>query len=336
MHISVIINSKAGSVDADLVEGKVREALFRCDLSVCRPRTLLEMCDFLHQEQARNTDYFIICGGDGTINAVLQCLMKCEGSNLKKLAPIALVRSGTANDLAHEMGVSMRIDQAVRNILEGRIKNIDVIEVTGDGENAYMITNGGLGLPAMSAGLANDLRLSLQRLSSERRPEISKISNFLAKHSSAAVKKLGPQIYGMMVLEAIRRWDPTNWLLEVEVPGKTVIETTAPIILVNNQPSIGASFLPAPYTSNTDGTVNLLLVDTNTAGEHVRAALNIRNGTIAGLPQAKSFELKEFRLRSQNPKRALTFFGDGEILHTDVKEIAIKCLHQSLPVVVAL
>lgn len=333
MRVSVLINSKAGSVNADLVEAKVREALFRCDLRFCRPQTLPEMCDFLHGERAHNTDYFIICGGDGTINAALQCLMSCNGADLQNIPPIALVRSGTANDLAHEMGVSIRIDQAVRNILEGTVKKIDVIEVTGDGKKAFMITNGGLGLPAMSAEMANDLRASLQKVSTC--PKTAKGFQLLARHGYQMVKKMGPNIYVMMVMEAIRRWDAKDWNLELEIPGKTVVETSAPIVLVNNQPSIGAHFLPAPFTSNSDGTVNLLLSETKTAQEHMRAALHIRKGKVNRLPHFKSFELKEFRLKSQNPKRSLTFFGDGEILHKDVQEIAVKCLHRGLPVVVA-
>ncbi len=38
VRVSVLINSKAGSVNAELIEAKVREALFRCDLRFSRPR----------------------------------------------------------------------------------------------------------------------------------------------------------------------------------------------------------------------------------------------------------------------------------------------------------
>ncbi len=319
-------------MNPDLIEAKVREALFRCDLTFARPDTIAELCDFLH-EQKDKTDYFIICGGDGTVNAALQCLMKCDSSELRKIPPIALVRSGTANDLAHEMGVSGRIDQAVRNILEGQVKYIDVVEVTSERNQAYMITNGGLGIPALTAELSNDLRGHLRRVASC--PKTSRLFQTLAGRGHWAIKKMGSQVYSLMVMEAIRQWNSENWLLELGIPGKTVIETTAPIILVNNQPSIGGKFLPAPFTSNTDGTVNLLLSEAESSVEQTRAALHIRQGTIGQLAQSKSFELKEFHLKSQNPKRPLTFFGDGEILHKDVREITVKCLHRGLPVVVA-
>ncbi|WII72855.1 diacylglycerol kinase family protein [Bdellovibrio sp. 22V] len=330
MRVSVLINSKAGSVNAELIEAKVRESLFRCDLRFCRPQTLTEMCDFLHGERAAKTDYIIICGGDGTINVALQCLMKCQDSS--HIPPIAIIRSGTANDLAHEIGVSKRIDQAIRNIFEGTAKYIDVIEVEAEGAKAYMLTNGGLGLPAKAAELANKFRSHLQNLANC--PKSAKAYKYLAQKSYYAVKRMGPSVYSLMTAEAIRTWNPEGWGLEVSIPGKVNIETQSPIVLVNNQQTIGSSFLPAPYTSNSDGTVNLLLSETKNIPEHALAALHIRRGSVEKFPAFKSFELKEFKLRSVNPERKLTFFGDGEILHKNVQELSIRCIHGGLPVMV--
>lgn len=330
MRVSILINSKAGSVNADLVEAKVRESLFRCDLHFCRPQSLIEMRDFLAQEAAQNTDAIIICGGDGTINVSLQCLM--QNRDIKCIPPITIVRSGTANDLAHEIGVSTCIDSAVRNIFEGVVKNIDVIEISSGETTAYMLTNGGLGMPAMAADFANKFRKYLQDLASS--PTSAKVFKFLAEKTYFAVKKMGPTVYSLMTAEAIRAWNPEGWGLEVEIPGKAPFKTNSPIVLVNNQQSIGASFLPAPYTLNTDGTVNLLLAETRNIPEHTKAALRIRRGSIERSPVFKSFELKEFRLKSLNPQRPLTFFGDGEILLKDVQEINVRCIHHGLPVMV--
>ncbi|MGZ3773478.1 MAG: diacylglycerol/lipid kinase family protein [Pseudobdellovibrionaceae bacterium] len=330
MRVSVLINSKAGSVNADLIESKVSESLFRCDLRFCKPQTLVEMRDFLAEEILQKTDYIIICGGDGTINVSLQCLM--ENKDIKHIPPITIVRSGTANDLAHEIGVSTRIDSAVRNIFEGVVKNIDVVEISSGETTTYMLTNGGLGMPALAADLANKFRKHLQDLASS--PKSAKAFRFLAEKSYFAVKKMGPTVYSLMTAEAIRTWNPEGWGIEVEVPDRPTIKTISPIVLVNNQQTIGASFLPAPYTSNTDGTVNLLLAETHSIPEHTEAALRIRSGHVEKSPIFKSFELKEFRLKSQNPQRSLTFFGDGEILLRDVQEIHVRCIHHGLPVMV--
>ncbi|MGZ3770187.1 MAG: diacylglycerol/lipid kinase family protein [Bdellovibrio sp.] len=330
MRVSVLINSKAGSVNAELIVAKVRESLFRCDLSFCIPQSIEEMKDFFANEVAVGTDFIIVCGGDGTINLSMQCLI--ENMDIKKLPPITIVRSGTANDLAHEIGISTSIDSAVRNIFEGVVKNIDVIEISSGETTTYMLTNGGLGMPALAADLANKFRMHLRDLANS--PKSAKAFKFLAEKSYFAVKKMGPTVYSFMSAEAIRTWNPEGWSLEVDIPGKTIIETTSPIVLVNNQQSIGASFKPAPYTSNTDGTVNLLLTETKSIPEHTHAAYLLRRGNLEKSPFFKSFELKEFRLKSQNPQRPLTFFGDGEILLKDVQEIKIRCIHHGLPVMV--
>lgn len=330
MRVSVIINSKAGSVDAELIEAKIKESLFRCDLRFCRPQTLIEMGEFLSEETAKNTDYVIICGGDGTINVSLQCLMK--NPDIKRMPPIVIVRSGTANDLAYEIGISSRINEAVRTIFEGVEKKIDVVEINSGENISYMLTNGGLGLPAKAAELANKFRKTLQDLASS--PSSAKAFKFLAERSYFAVKKMGPTVYSMMTAEAIRTWNPEGWGLDIEMPDGSKISTNSPIVLVNNQQTIGASFTTAPYTSNNDGTVNLLLAETHSIAEHTKAALQLRSGNFEKSHAFKSFELKEFRLKSQNPDRALTFFGDGEILLRDVQEISIRCLHHGLPVMV--
>lgn len=332
MRVSVIINPRAGSVNPQLIEAKVSQALFRCDLSFCQPQTLQEMATFLNRQMDLKTDYFLICGGDGTINTCLQTFLKRD-QDLSKLPPIAVVRSGTANDLAHEIGISYKINQAVRNILEGKIKNIDIIEITSGGKKAYMITNGGVGLPALTADLANELRFGLRRIADC--PKTARLFKAVAKNGCALIKRMGPTVYSLMAAEAIRTWKQSGWELDVELPGQKIFSTTSPIILVNNQPSIGKKFLPAPYTSNTDGLVNLLLsAEGGKATQMMNSLIHLTKGTVEKSKTFQSFELKEFSLRSKNPDRPLTFFGDGEILFKDVAELSIKCLHKGLPVVV--
>lgn len=331
MRVSVVINPKAGSVNPGLIEEKIRTALFRCDLVFSKAKTLEEMDQFLCEELARKTDYFLICGGDGTVNTCLQYLVKAE-EDLSKIPPIAVVRSGTANDLAHEIGISRRIDQAVRNILEGTVRNIDIIQISSGDKKAFMLTNGGLGIPALTADLANQVRFGLQKVANC--PNTTNIFKAVAKNSYQLVKKIGPGVYSLMVAEALRTWDQNGWELEFQLPDESTFSTKAPIVLINNQPSIGNKFLPAPFTSNTDGTVNLLLAEGRRIREHLSSFLHLKNGTVAQSERFKSYELTEFKIRSKNPKRPLTFFGDGEILFKDVAELSIKCLHKGLPVVV--
>ena len=62
----------------------------------------------------------VICGGDGTINYVVNA-MKSKGLDL----PLGIIPSGTANDFAHMLGLSSNAVAAARDILQGEERKID-------------------------------------------------------------------------------------------------------------------------------------------------------------------------------------------------------------------
>lgn len=329
MRVAIVINSKAGSVNEALIREQIQEALFRCDLRFLTASGLQEVEDFAAEEIGRS-DYIMICGGDGTINVTLQALMR--QSLGRELPPICVVRSGTANDLALEIGVSHRVEKAARTILEGVVKKIDLIELECDkGNKAYMLTNGGVGIPALIAEAANQVRSHVRHWASDG--VSSRLLRFAAVQSQRLLKKSGPGIYTMMVAEALRRWSPDDWEIEVEMPGRR-FTTKAPSILISNQPRMGQNMTTAPYTSNDDGLVNVLVTEANTLKDQVRAVLSLRQGNPELVTMNRAFEVPELRLKSRSPLRSLTFFGDGEILLKDAQEITVRCRHQSLPVVV--
>lgn len=329
MRVAVVINSKAGSVDEALVERRVREALFRCDLRFLIPQSIEDMDAFAAEEIGR-ADYFMVCGGDGTINVTLQSLLR--QANGAPLPPICLVRSGTANDLALQIGVSRKIEKAARSILEGEVKRIDLIELESEtGHKTFMLTNGGIGIPAVAADIANRLRGTLRRVSTC--PKTAGAFRFMAGQSYNLVKKMGSAVYTTMAVEALRQWNDDDWELEISIPDRETFVTKASCVLVNNQPVLGKSMITAPYTSNRDGLVNLLVVEANTLKDQVRTVVGFRSGRADKLPISRTFELSTFRLKSRDGHRPLTFFGDGEILLKDVREIIVRCRHQGLPLV---
>ena len=67
-----------------------------------------------------DVDLVVICGGDGTINYVVNAL-KSKGLNL----PIGIIPSGTANDFANMLGLSKDAVTAARDILCGVERKVD-------------------------------------------------------------------------------------------------------------------------------------------------------------------------------------------------------------------
>lgn len=85
--------------------------------------------------------HILIAGGDGTVNHVVNCMMRC---NFK--VPIAILPAGTANDFAHVLGFSENLRQTIDMILDGEITDVDL----GLVNDQYFLN-------VLSAGLMTDV-----------------------------------------------------------------------------------------------------------------------------------------------------------------------------------
>lgn len=65
--------------------------------------------------------YILIAGGDGTIDSVVN-KMKQKGIDL----PVAFLPVGTANDFAKYLGMPSDVEQACKQILDGKVKRFDL------------------------------------------------------------------------------------------------------------------------------------------------------------------------------------------------------------------
>jgi len=330
MKIAVLINGKAGRANASVIREVVDRALFRAEISYFEP-TSTEELKSMTLLQAKTSEALIICGGDGTLNTAVQPLLAelMKPGSRFVIPPILPLPVGTANDLASELGVSRRLERAARLVFETKPKSIDVIEVKTTSKTVYMLTNGGIGIAAETAHLANEVR---ERMSDG--PEAS----LLTRVGHAAVSLAGSRIYeillaGQLISGHSSRW-LEGWSLSIEIDGGIIRETTAPFVMVNNQPGLGGKYVPAPLTSNTDGTFNILLVDSPNILIQARALLKIRAGQIPDERTCPRLETRRAIIRAHDSCRDLTFFGDGEILQTGVREIELTCLKRALPVFV--
>ncbi len=331
MYVSVIINSRAGSVNEELIKKKISQALFRCDLTFFVPNSVAEMKEFIIKEIDSQTDALVVCGGDGTINAALQVIMPIVQAGVAVPA-LCIVSSGTANDLAYELGVDHKIQTAVRALLEGEPKKVDVIEISSGGEIKYMITCGGVGIPARTAGLANTVRGTLRQMAEKK--EANQLLRSISNTTYQTIKRLGASIYSLLLFYAFAEWDHSNWEIEVLSKEQKSFRTKSGFVFVNNQPSLGSNFFPAPYTANDDGLVNILIVPVRGWFSLLQSLLQIQRGNVNWDRRSRSLETAEALIRDIKNKKGLCFFGDGEILFSDVNELNIKCLPRALPFVI--
>lgn len=329
MRVSVFVNTAAGRAKPEPIKRILREALHRCELDFHIPETAQHLQDDVKRAIRSGSEALIICGGDGTLNLCLQSLVEAKKSDLP-IPPILNLPVGTANDLATEVGIRNMSRNAARALFEGRTKWIDVIEVSAGGTSKYMITNGGLGIPAQTVEKANKVKSWVKR--NAARVDLPDAFRLPLKAVAKIVESTGPRIYEMLFVSDVLGWSSESWDIEIIVPGKTTLRTRAPLILISNQPNLGHNFVTAPLTSNTDGTFAVLLIEPQELLPQTLSILDIRSGRLPDGARCPSFEAKDLRLRSLGTKK-LSFFGDGEILFQNVSDLHLSCLHPGVPVI---
>jgi YegS/Rv2252/BmrU family lipid kinase len=121
MRALILYNPKAGrGTSAKLAKEAV--TLFREHGITLEPRPLqLGVNPF---EDALDTELAVVCGGDGSINYVVNC-MRSLGIN----PTLGIVPMGTANDLANALDIPHNSNMALRRILEGKEHHIDCCKV---------------------------------------------------------------------------------------------------------------------------------------------------------------------------------------------------------------
>jgi diacylglycerol kinase (ATP) len=148
MKIGFLINPSSGGGQGQKVWEAIRPLVKHDQLNYCAyktsspgqvPRVVSRLLD-------QNIDRLAIIGGDGTINETLQVIMErhCK-------IPMAIVPAGTGNDLARTIDPSLNAKQAYRNLLSGKTKALDVMQIVHQNNVHYALNYFGVGLDAYVA-----------------------------------------------------------------------------------------------------------------------------------------------------------------------------------------
>jgi YegS/Rv2252/BmrU family lipid kinase len=91
-------------------------------------------------------DTIFACGGDGTIHNIAQVLANSP-------VALAILPLGTANALAHDLGIPLRIEGAAEAALQGQLRRVPLGKVTfqnlkGKASTRYFVVTAGIGVDA--------------------------------------------------------------------------------------------------------------------------------------------------------------------------------------------
>lgn len=137
MKARLIVNPKArqGGVNLDQVLDRLRERGWDVDrVETTGPGAAV---DLAREAAAGNLEVVVACGGDGTINEVVNGLATTGTA-------LGVIPLGTANVFAAEMGIPKNPVEAADALVDGRIREVD-LGLAGD---RYFLLMAGIGLDA--------------------------------------------------------------------------------------------------------------------------------------------------------------------------------------------
>ncbi len=148
--VTILFNPNSGrrgrKRDAELNHaiGIIQSAGIRTELTVCRSSQ--EATDNARCAVAAGSDTVFACGGDGTIHDVIQGLAGTP-------VALALLPFGTANALAHDLGIPLRPIAAAQAVVAGTVRRIPLGRIEYEDFNGkpsarYYTVAAGIGVDA--------------------------------------------------------------------------------------------------------------------------------------------------------------------------------------------
>lgn len=245
-------------------------------------------------------DIVVAVGGDGTVHEVVNGLMAVPAERRPQLGVVPL---GSGNDFAHILGMEERADRALKQILTGKARKIDIGVVEDEhGRREYWDNTINIGF----GGSVN-----------------------IYSHSLPVVR--GFLMYFVAVLlTIIRHYD----VLEMKIRSdEGDWEQDVMMLAVCNGPREGGGFKTAPEAKIDDGVFDFTAVKKVSRAMMFRLIPEFMNGTQGRFKQIKMGKLKRIEIDCPQP---LIMHLDGETFAgfaSNVHHLKIEVLPEALEVI---
>ena len=296
----IVLNTGSGSQDA----GHTREVIERLLGEAGRRHRVLPVQDGRRlpavawqavQEARMQQGIVVAAGGDGTINAVAQAVL---GSGL----PFGVLPQGTFNYFSREYGIPADTESAVRLLLNGRLRSVQVGRVN----DRIFLVNASLGLYPQ---VLQDREAFKQQWGRYR--------------FNAVLSAL------MTVMREHRDWD-----LELELGDRQVQVRTATLFVGNNRLQLDKLGLPESAVIGEGALAAVMVKPLNRLGL-ILLALRGAMGRLAEADAAVNFAFRRMTVRPHGRRtRRIAVAIDGEVLRFDAPltfDVAPRPLQMLLP-----
>jgi len=257
--------------------------------------------ELTRQAAEEGYELIIAAGGDGTAHEVVNGLMQIPPEKRPRMGAIPL---GSGNDFVHAIGVSESAPEALRQVLSGQPKKIDIGVVEDDrGRREYIDNTLGIGFDAVVT---------------------------IRSHTLPVVR--GFLMYLTAVIQTIfLNHDPIR--MKVTTDEETWDEEYL-MLVVCNGPREGGGFILAPKAVPDDGIFNYAAVQKVSRAMMFRLLPEFMKGTHPKFKQVRMGQLRKMDLEAD---RALYIHIDGEVFAgfgNNVRKLKLEIIPGALEVMV--
>ncbi|MDN7244863.1 diacylglycerol kinase family lipid kinase [Planococcus shenhongbingii] len=168
-------------------------------------------------------DVLFVAGGDGTVHSAVQVLSSVEEPPI-----LGIIPSGTCNDFARTLTISMALDTAAEELVSGEIKEIDSAQIN---EHSFLNFAG--------IGLIADASMNID-------PDLK--------------ERYGKLSYFMSALQTMRQSESFSIFMEID--GVHYIEEGVAVLVMNGK-SIGTHTFPLATIDPADGLLDIFIIQTS-------------------------------------------------------------------------
>jgi YegS/Rv2252/BmrU family lipid kinase len=301
----IIVNPTSGGGAGERMPGLLRAALDArgAAFEIHRTERAGHAMELAHAAACRRVRTVVAVGGDGTVHETANGLLRARAVDPALPAVLGIVPVGTGNDFVKMIDGAARRDEALRTIVEGRVRRVDVGLATWGGESEYFVNGAGTGIDVevvRALGVNRGTR--------------------------------GPIDYIVALLRALRRYDALP--VRIIADGQRT-EGRVMMVAVTNGRCIGGTFRICPQALVDDGLLDMCTVLDMPLGRSLRTAARIVRGTHAGMPSV--YHARAASVELSVPDDTPLFFQlDGELREpVGVRKVRFEVKRAALPVLTA-
>lgn len=246
----------------------------------------------LLRTQAAQYSCVIALGGDGVIHEVANGLMACEGG----CRTLGVIPAGSGNDYARTLGMSERVERAVEQLRQQRLRPVDLGRVNGE----YFTQT-------LSFGL--DAAIALGTM--ERRKRTGKHGTMLYLEE------------GLYQLRHMQMYPYVAKLRALGCEREEALQGSGLLLAVQNGPTYGGGFRITPDASASDGLLDLCIANGPVGALRATAVfLRAKDGRHVSSPIVEFHRACALRLAF--PDAAPPCQVDGEAFSADRYDISVS------------